>query len=338
MPAQALASVLHSSVRLCHGKRPTVSSCLGDLLPEEAFGVGIRGLEGLQRGRCQSRQAFHLTLTSPGAIDDPWSEAISSWPSPRQSQRTSRQLNAQLTDLTERTSLSSEARVSCRASVSQYTGDAVKLATPSRRAFVRSSLIGFPAIVPARVQSQNAPSNQLSIAFIGTGNNGTNWLKPFLQDQRVRVRAVCDVNREGGGYWSGSVRGREPARRLVNEHYGDNSCAALDDFRDVVAREDIDSIYIGTPDHWHALIAIAAARAGKHIYGQKPLSLTVREGRAMADAVKTAGIVWQTGSQQRSDSNFLKVCELVRNNRLGRIHTVRVGLPRGRPDMARPRT
>ena len=211
----------------------------------------------------------------------------------------------------------------------------MKPASPSRRAFVQSSLLGFPAIVPARVLSQDAPSNRLSIAFIGTGNNGTNWLKPFLQDQRVRVLAVCDVNREGSGYWSGSVRGREPARRLVNEHYGDNSCVALSDFRDVLSREDIDSIYIGTPDHWHALIAIAAARAGKHIYGQKPLSLTVREGRAMADAVKTAGIVWQTGSQQRSDSNFRRVCELVRNNRLGRVHTVRVGLPRGRPDFGK---
>lgn len=197
---------------------------------------------------------------------------------------------------------------------------------------MKSALGGFPAIVPAAVLGQDAPSNKLTIGFIGTGNNGTNWMRRFLQDGRVRVVAVCDVNREGGGYWDGTIRGREPARRLVNEYYGDNSCLALADFREVIRREDIDSIYIGTPDHWHGLIAIAAARAGKDTYGQKPLSLTVSEGRAMADAVKTAGIVWQTGSQQRSDRNFRVVCELVRNGRLGKLHTVRVGLPGGRPD------
>lgn len=206
------------------------------------------------------------------------------------------------------------------------------LPTVSRRAVLQSGLLGFPAIVPARVLGADAPSNQLTIGFIGTGNNGTNWMRLFLRDGRVRVLAVCDVNREGGGYWDGSVRGLEPARRLVNDHYGDTSCLAIEDFREVIARDDIDSIYIGTPDHWHALIAIAAAQAGKHIYGQKPLSLTVREGRAMADAVNSSGKTWQTGSQQRSDSNFRKVCELVRNGRLGKIHTVRVGLPSGRPD------
>ena len=204
--------------------------------------------------------------------------------------------------------------------------------TATRRTFMKSTLGGFPAIVPASVLGQAGPSAQLTIGFVGTGNNGTNWMRRFLRDSRVRVLAVCDVNREGGGYWDGTIRGREPARRLVNEYYGDNSCLALADFREVIRRDDIDSIYIGTPDHWHALIAIAAARAGKDIYGQKPLSLTVREGRAMADAVKTAGIVWQTGSQQRSDRNFRVVCELVRNGRLGKLHTVRVGLPGGRPD------
>ena len=197
---------------------------------------------------------------------------------------------------------------------------------------MKATLGGFPTIVPATVLGQDAPSNKLTIGFIGTGNNGTNWMRRFLHDSRVRVMAVCDVNREGGGYWDGTIRGREPARRLVNGYYGDNSCLALADFREVIRREEIDSIYIGTPDHWHALIAIAAARAGKDIYGQKPLSLTVREGRNMADAVKTAGIVWQTGSQQRSDRNFRVVCELVRNGRLGKLHTVKVGLPGGRPD------
>ena len=206
------------------------------------------------------------------------------------------------------------------------------LKTATRRTFAKTVVAGFPAIVPSTVLGQRAPGNQLAIGFIGTGNNGTNWMRRFLQDSRVRVLAVCDVNREGGGYWDGTVRGREPARRLVNEHYGDNSCVAEADFRELLGNDGIDAIYIGTPDHWHAPIAIAAARAGKHIYGQKPLSLTVRGGRAMADAVKTAGVVWQTGSQQRSDRNFRIACEVALNGRLGRLHTIRVGLPGGRPD------
>ena len=205
----------------------------------------------------------------------------------------------------------------------------------TRRSFAKVGALGFPAIVPHQVLGQQAPSNKLTVGFIGTGNNGTNWMRIFMRDKRVRVLAVCDVNREGGGYWDGSVRGREPARRLVDEHYGDASCLAFPDFRELIERDDIDAIYIGTPDHWHALMAIATARAGKHIFGQKPLSLTVREGRAMADAVNTAGVVWQTGSQQRSDSHFRRVCEIALSGRLGAIRTVRVGLPSGRPDYGR---
>ena len=209
------------------------------------------------------------------------------------------------------------------------------VASTTRRTILKSAIVGFPTIVPASVLGQEAPSNKLTIGFVGTGNNGTNWMRFFLKDERVRVLAVCDVNREGGGYWDGSVRGREPARRIVNAHYEDESCLAFSDYREMLVKAGVDAIYIGTPDHWHAIIAIAAARAGKDIFGQKPLALTVREGRAMSDAISTAGIVWQTGSQQRSDWNFRYVCELVRNDRLGRIHTVRVGLPSGRPDYGR---
>lgn len=205
---------------------------------------------------------------------------------------------------------------------------------PTRRGFIKAAAAGLaaPYFVPARLLGRDAPSNKLTIGFIGTGNNGCNWIPPFLNDDRCRVAAVCDVNREGPGYWNNSVRGREYARRLVDDFYEDKSCAAFEDFREVIARDDIDAIYIGTPDHWHAIIAVAAAKAGKHIYGQKPLSLTVAEGRAMSDAVEQAGIVWQTGSQQRSDANFRRACELVRNGRIGKLHTVRCGLPGGIPD------
>lgn len=204
----------------------------------------------------------------------------------------------------------------------------------TRREFLKTgaAAIAAPTIVPASVFGKPAPTARINVGFIGTGNNGYNWMKRFLKDDRVQVTAVCDVNKEGPGYWNNSVRGREPARRLVDETYGGKSCKAYEDYRELIESNDVEAIYIGTPDHWHALIAVAAANAGKDIYGQKPISLTVSEGRVMSDAVKKNGTVWQTGSQQRSDLNFRRVCELVRNGRIGMLHTVRCGLPGGTPD------
>lgn len=208
----------------------------------------------------------------------------------------------------------------------------------SRRRFLKSTAYGaagFPLIVPASVLGANAPSNKITMGFIGTGNNGTNYLRNFLGHSRAQVLAVCDVNREGPGYWDGRVAGREPARRLVNEAYDDKGCAAYEDFRELLARDDIDAVYLATPDHWHAILAVESAKAGKDIYGQKPLSLTIADGRAMVEAVQRYGRIWQTGSQQRSDSNFRRACELVRNGRVGKLHTVRCGLPGGVPDYGR---
>ncbi len=210
----------------------------------------------------------------------------------------------------------------------------------SRRQFLQQSMaaagaIALPTIVPARVLGADAPSNKITMATIGTGNQGTNDMRGFLQDRRVRVVAVCDVNREGPGYWSGAIAGREPARRIVNSHYQDNACAAYDDYRELLADPDIDTVEIAVPDHWHAPLALDAAKAGKDIYGQKPLSLTISDGRLMADTVTRYGRVWQTGSQQRSDWNFRRACELVLNGRIGKLHTVRCGLPGGIPDYGR---
>lgn len=205
-----------------------------------------------------------------------------------------------------------------------------------RRSFLASTLTAAaaPIVIPSRVLA-NSPNNKITVAFIGTGNNGTNWLKPFLRDDRIKVVAVCDVNKEGPGYWDNTVRGREPALRMVNEFYGQTLCDGYEDYRDVIARKDIDAVYVGTPDHWHAIITIAAAKAKKDIYCQKPLSLTIGEGRMMSDAVNKAGVVFQTGSQQRSDSNFRRACELVLNGRIGKLHTVRCGLPGGIPDFGK---
>ena len=222
---------------------------------------------------------------------------------------------------------------------------------PSRRAFLRKTIqtsvagYAFPAIVPGLVLGLSgtvAPSNQITLGIIGTGNQGFNDIDSFLRDDRVRIVAVCDVNREGPGYWEGKVGGREPARRLVEKHYADKrragtyrGCDAYVDYREILGRNDIDAVEVCTPDHWHAIPVIAACKSNKDIYCQKPLSLTVAEGRAMSYAVKITRVVFQTGSQQRSDHRFRRACELVRNGRIGELRRVRVGMPAGRTDYAK---
>jgi len=198
-----------------------------------------------------------------------------------------------------------------------------------------------PTIIPACARGKNghtAPSDRVNMAFIGAGNQAGNDVKEFLNDKRVQVVTVCDVNKESSGYWDGKVAGREYIKRLVNESYSKqygksyNSCTVAEDFREVIQNKDIDAVEVVTPDHWHAIPVLMAAAAGKDIYCQKPLSLTISEGRAMVNAVEKYKIIFQTGSQRRSSSAFRKICELVRNGKLGELHTVKVGLPNGTPD------
>jgi predicted dehydrogenase len=221
----------------------------------------------------------------------------------------------------------------------------------SRRDFLRSSVavtaagFGFPVIVPGAALGLSgavAASERVTVGVIGTGNQGFNDIRSFLRDERVQIVAVCDVNRESPGYWENKIGGREPARRLVEEHYGKNrpsgsyrGCDALTDFREILGRSEVDAVEICTPDHWHAIMVIEACKARKDIYCQKPLSLTVEEGRAMSYAVSKTHVVFQTGSQQRSDRRFWRACELVRNGRIGELRKVRVGLPGGRNDLTK---
>lgn len=220
----------------------------------------------------------------------------------------------------------------------------------NRRSFLKTygtvavgSLVA-PTIIPACARGKNgytAPSDRVNMAFIGAGNQAGNDVKEFLKDKRVQVTTVCDVNKESSGYWNGKVAGREFIKRLVNESYTEqygkpyNSCFAVEDFREVIQNKDIDVIEVVTPDHWHAIPVLMAAAAGKDIYCQKPLSLTITEGRAMVNAVKKYNIIFQTGSQRRSSRAFKKICELVRNGKLGELHTVKVGLPNGTPDFGK---
>ena len=210
----------------------------------------------------------------------------------------------------------------------QFFGHAAGLAAPL---MVSSSALGS--------EEKPAPSKRINLGVIGAGNQGFNDIRGFLSDPRVQIVAVCDVNRESPGYWNGAVAGREPGRRLVDEGYAADKksgkykgCDAYVDFRELLDRKDIDAVLISTPDHWHAIPTIMAAKAGKDIYCQKPLSLTIAEGRAMSDAVKKHNRVFQCGSQQRSDAKFRLACELVRNGRIGKLQTVRCGLPGGRAD------
>jgi predicted dehydrogenase len=214
-----------------------------------------------------------------------------------------------------------------------------------RTAVAGASAVAAPCLLPGSalgLEDRPAANERINVALIGTGNQGTHDLGNFLGDGRVQVVAVCDVNRESAGYWGGTVRGREPARRMVDERYAAQrasgqyqGCADYVDFREVLGRKDIDVVEVCTPDHWHALLVIEACRAGKDIYCQKPLSLTIPEGRAMSDAVKRYGVVFQTGSQQRSDHNFRRAAELVLNGRIGKLETVECGLPGGRPDFGK---
>lgn len=214
-----------------------------------------------------------------------------------------------------------------------------EISNRSRRAFLKQGLggvaaLGFPTVIPSSALGKDgavAPSERVVMGVIGAGGRGVSDMKNFLNDERVQVVAVSDVEKESTRYNKNAVKqfgalGREPGRAIVNEAYGTQGCEAYADFRDLLGRDDIDSVLIATPDHWHALHATAAAKAGKHIYCEKPLSLTIDQGRRMVDVVEGSGVVWQTGSQQRSDVHFRLACELVRSGRLGELKEIRVGL------------
>lgn len=207
----------------------------------------------------------------------------------------------------------------------------------TRRGFLKGGLaaaaaVGFPTIVPATVFGANAPSNRIVMGSIGVGNQGANNLKAFLNEEQVQLAAVCDVNRGSYGYATDAqFLGREPARKMVNDFYAQKKrsgtgtgCAMYTDFRELLARPDIDAVCITVPDHWHAVIALAAAAAGKHIYGEKPLALTIEEGRAMVQAVRRHGITFQTGTHHRSNQLMRFALELVRNGRIGELKRIRI--------------
>jgi len=177
------------------------------------------------------------------------------------------------------------------------------------------------------------------MAVIGVGGQGDRDMRSFLGRRDAQVVAVSDVDAGSRNYEQGWYRGRSAAVEAVTDHYAKHKrsgtysgCVEYGDFRELLARDDIDAVSIATPDHWHAVMAVAAAKSGKDIYCQKPLSLTIPEGRAIANAATRYGRVFQCGSQRRSDTACRRSCELVRNGRIGKLHTVHVGLPGGHPN------
>jgi hypothetical protein len=160
--------------------------------------------------------------------------------------------------------------------------------TTSRRTFLKAAGAGALTAPAVWARNQPAPSNRIVMATIGCGGQGTGDMGGFMGFSEVQMVAVCDPVPEH----------RERARQKVNDKYKTQDCKAYADFREVLARDDIDAVLIGTPDHWHAIITVEACKAGKDVYCEKPECLTIREGRAMADAVRRYGRVFSGGSQR----------------------------------------
>jgi predicted dehydrogenase len=205
----------------------------------------------------------------------------------------------------------------------------VKPLSITRRDLLRGAIAAAaaPYVVSATVLGAGdrpAPSNRICVGNIGVGGRGNSHIGSLLEEKDAQILSVCDVDKTH----------RDKTTDRVEQRYGRDraggyaGCKSYADFREVLARPDIDAIVIGTPDHWHALISVMAAKAGKDIYCEKPMNAVIADGRAAADAVKRYGRVFQTGSQERSGGARF-ACELVRNGYLGKIHTIRTFLPTG---------
>jgi predicted dehydrogenase len=214
----------------------------------------------------------------------------------------------------------------------------------NRRQFIGKAVgtavaaVTFPHIVPASAlggAGNAAPSQRITLGFIGAGKQSKHLMRSFLNSPGTHVLAACDVDRLK----------LERGKKIVEDYYAGKSgrtykgCDTYGDFRHVLTRSDIDAVVISTPDHWHAVTVIQSAEAGKDIYCEKPLSQTIAEARAMVDAVRRYGRVFQTGSMQRSDWHFRLGCELVLNGYIGQLKHVTVGIggpPADKPLPAQP--
>jgi len=202
----------------------------------------------------------------------------------------------------------------------------------TRRRFLAgaAAAAAAPYIVPASAlgaDGRAAPSERIGVGILGLGDRGNAHLKSLIQNAGVQVLAVCDPFEDK----------REAARKFAETAYADRAargeykgCLATSDFRQVLARPDVDAIVIAAPEFWHGLMGAGAVAAGKDVYGEKALTLTIAEGRALVSAVRRHARIYQVGTQQRSDRNFRFACELARNGYLGKLQKVEVAVPGGR--------
>ncbi|MCB1125344.1 MAG: Gfo/Idh/MocA family oxidoreductase [Verrucomicrobiae bacterium] len=205
-----------------------------------------------------------------------------------------------------------------------------QLPPANRRQFLKKSLltatalVSAPVFAPPGILGQNAPNSRIGVAFLGLGRQAYHAnLLPFLASPETQVVALCDVDQ-----W----RLQQGLQRVEN-HYSVNrptgyrGCLTTGDFRDVLARSDVDAVMISSPDHWHAVMAVAAAKAGKHVALEKPISLSIRQGRAIADAVQANRCVFRTDTEVRSSKDFRQLRQIVRTGRIGQVQTVIAGVP-----------
>src|SRR5437879_5918963 len=203
----------------------------------------------------------------------------------------------------------------------------------SRRRFIAAAgaAIALPTIIPASAlgrEGKPAPSERITMGIVGCGGQGSSNTDAFLGHNNCQVVAACDVDKKH----------LEHLANTVNGHYKNSDCKVYHDYRELMARDDIDTVMLALPDHWHELGAVEAARHKKDIYGEKPLARTIAEQQAIVKAVRENQRIWQTGSWQRSQANFHKAAEIVRNGLIGKITHVEVGLPDGpnNPEFRKP--
>ncbi|MCG8701785.1 MAG: Gfo/Idh/MocA family oxidoreductase [Bacteroidales bacterium] len=202
----------------------------------------------------------------------------------------------------------------------------------NRRSFIKEVattgvVAGFPVIVSSSALGRDgavSPSSRLLMAQIGCGAMGSGNMRGFLglNDPALQIISVCDVDsRHAAG-----------GKKVVDGKYKTDACTTYTDYREMLEKEDLDCVSHALPDHWHAPVSIACARKGIDMYGEKPFARSIKEGRAMCDAIDRYNLIWQTGSWQRSRGDFHKAAELVRNGRIGKVEYVEVGLPDGRAE------
>ncbi len=198
-----------------------------------------------------------------------------------------------------------------------------------RSATVATGALILPQIIPSTALGMGGklpPSDRIVMGAIGVGSQGTGNMREFLKFNQVQFVSVCDVD----------AKHATNAKGMADKTYKNTDCRTYGDYREFLEKEKLDAVTIALPDHWHGLIYTAAANKKLDVYGEKPICRTIKDGQTIVNAVEKNKIIWQTGSWQRSQSNFHHAVELVRNGRIGKIKHIEVGLPNGNKGIGTP--